>query len=78
MSVGVGAWIVQIVFWSVLAWGLFSEALGKRMALLFAALWLAGNLVLSSFSSDTLFMSYVASLDIALVLIVVKGDVRLS
>jgi len=73
-------WIAQVVFWAVLALGLVTDSLSLRSAGLFVLLWLVGFSVIPRLSSSSgLFATpYMAVIDIALVLVVFKGDVPLS
>lgn len=75
-SAGIGGLVAHIVFWILIVVG-WSE-LGVRRIALFLALWLAGILSRSSvpYGAD-LFGPYLAVLDIALVFIIYKGDVKL-
>lgn len=80
MSQGLGAWIAQIAFWVLLIRGISYRELSKKLAAIFLALWLAGYLGpprISSFSG-ALVTPYIAVLDIVLVVLVFKGDVRLT
>jgi hypothetical protein len=76
----VGAWIAQLAFWVLLALGIAYGELTRKGAAIFVALWLMGALGLPRLSSFMgLFVTpYVAVLDIVLVFIVFKGDVKLS
>ena len=65
-------WIAQVVFWAVLALGLVTDSLSLRSAGLFVLLWLLSS------SSGLFATPYMAVIDIALVLVVFKGDVPLS
>ena len=72
-----GYWIAHGVFWILLVYTVVEH--GLRRAVPFAGLWIigyAGSMWLAQGAS--LFMSYVAILDIALVLLMFKGDVRLT
>jgi hypothetical protein len=71
-SPAVAALIAQIAFWALLTVGLVSRALSLRGVGVLLVLWLATLL------SGAYRPSCVAILDIALVFMVVKGDVRLS
>ena len=78
-SAAIGAWIAHIVFWSLLAWGLVSGELRLPQTVAFVILWLGGRFALSYFPDGAaLFPSFIAILDIALVFIIFKGDVRLT
>lgn len=76
----IGAWIAHIVFWAVLGLGFLTNSLSVRAASIFATLWVVGYVLLSRLggSSGVFVAPYVAVLDVALVLAVFKGDVRLS
>jgi hypothetical protein len=76
----VGAWIAQTAFWTLMALGIGHGALSKRVAALFVALWLAGYIGLPRVAwwMGPMVTSYVAVLDIALVLLTFKGDVRIT
>lgn len=65
-------------FWVLLGAGWFLGELHVRGAVVFAALWLAGVFVAPLLLDGLLFVPYVAALDIALVLAIFKGDVRLN
>jgi hypothetical protein len=75
----IGALVAQIAFWVLLVLGVSSRALGARGAAVFVALWTAGYLILPRIAWWTagFIPSWIALLDIALVFIVFKGDVRL-
>jgi hypothetical protein len=75
----VGAWIGQIVFWVLIVWGVLTESLGARASIVFASLWLAPFVGVHFHPAAAPFFSpYVAVLDIVLVFILFKGDVRLT
>ena len=65
-----GFWVLLIVGW------MLDELHAKAIAI-FILLWAVGFAGLRSQSLGVFFLSYVAPLDIALVLIVFKGDVKL-
>jgi hypothetical protein len=78
-SVGVAAWISQIVFLVLIVWGYMTESLSLRGLIVFAVLWLVPRLALSFMPSAAPFFSpYVAVLDIVLVFLLFRGDVRLT
>jgi hypothetical protein len=79
-SQAVGAWIAHLAFCVLLALGMGYGELGRKRAALFIALWLAGYVGLPRISWWTalLVTPYVAMLDIVLVFVVFKGDVRLT
>lgn len=76
---GLAALIAHLSFWVLLPFGWFFEEIGPRGLIVFLGLWLAGlaGLPLIPYG-ELLFSSWVAMLDIALVFIIFKGDVRLS
>jgi hypothetical protein len=75
-SVGVAALIAQVVFVVVLIIGW--EDLGSRGAVFFLVLWLVAFVGREYVPyGPLLFTPYLAILDIVLVLILFKGDVRL-
>jgi len=76
----VGAWIAQCAFWILLALGITYGELSRKAAAGFVVAWLAGYMGLPRISWWTapLATSWVAALDIALVFIVFKGDVRIT
>jgi hypothetical protein len=79
LSSAVAALIAHVVFWIVLALGWLWEDLGPRQTATFAGLWLAGFFGLPHlpYGAD-LFPSFVALLDVILVILVFKGDVHLT
>jgi hypothetical protein len=79
-SVGIAGWIVLIVFWAVLAIGVSFDEVRPRTAAILVALWLAGRFGLPRLLpyGDAFVTPYVALLDLVLVLLVFKGDVRLN
>lgn len=74
-SAGIGTAIAHVVFWvlTVRAW----IAAGPRTAAIFVGLWLAGYVGLPLVGGGLFFASWVAVLDIAIVLVVFKGDAPL-
>ena len=78
-SLAIGAFVAQVAFWVLLAWGAASGALRWPSVALFVASWTAGRIGLAFTSyGPTLFPSYVAIVDIMLVLMIFKGDVRIT
>ena len=78
-SATVAGWIAQVAFWTLLIIGAWSEDLGRRTLGLFVVLWLAGMFGLPHVSFGAgLSTPFVAVLDIALVFLVFKGDIRLT
>jgi hypothetical protein len=79
MSAGVAALIAHVGFWVLLAYGWFWEEVGPRAIAVFLLLWLGGMFALRMIAQgEAIFSSYVALLDVALVLMIFKGDVRLT
>lgn len=75
-SPGVAAWIAQVTFWVLIIVGW--RELGPKRTAVFLLLWFAGFVSRSYIPyGPGLFSPYVALLDVALVLVVFKGDVRL-
>jgi len=66
------ALIAQVAFWGFLLYGWAVGELTLKVVILFTLLWLASRLATAMFSP------LVAMLDIALVFIIFKGDVRLT
>ena len=76
---GLAALIAHVSFWVLLPYGWFFEEIGPRGLTVFLLLWLIGYFGLPLVTyGPLLFSSFVALLDIALVFIIFKGDVRLS
>ncbi len=75
----VAGWIAQIVFWALVLLGVGSGELGIRGAAIFVTVWLAAYIGLPFVSFGSLFLTpSVAVLDVVLVFVIFKGDVRLS
>jgi hypothetical protein len=64
-------------FWVLLLAGVWRGEIGGRAIATFLGLWLGGLVCLGYAALGALFTPYVATLDIALVFVVFKGDVRL-
>jgi hypothetical protein len=77
-SPAIGAVLALWGFWAILAIGLLRGDLSVRGAAIFVMLWLVGFVGLRHVLSGMLLVSYVAVLDIALVLVVFRGDVRIT
>jgi hypothetical protein len=79
MSAGIAAWIAHLAFWVLLPYGWAWDELGPRGVIVFLVLWMLGFYGLPFFPlGAAMFSSFVAVLDVALVLLIFKGDVRLS
>jgi hypothetical protein len=77
-SAGIAAWIAHISFWALLAYGRLWDELNTAGVALFVLLWLCGLVALPYVPyGGALFAPFVAVLDIALVLFIFKGDVRI-
>ena len=77
-SIGIGFWIAHGAFWLLTIVAAVVEQ-RIRLAAVFVALWVVGYTGLAWLpSASAWFLSYVAVLDIALVLFVFKGDIRLT
>ena len=77
-SSAVAGWIAQIVFWALILLGVGSGELGIRGGAIFVTVWLAAYIGLPFVSFGSLFLTpFVAVLDVVLVFLVCKGDVRL-
>ena len=64
-------------FWALLLAGYSTGELSGRRAAVFVALWIAGRAASGYLLSGVLFTPYLAVLDIILVFMIFKGDVRL-
>jgi hypothetical protein len=74
------AWIAQLVFWALLLLGVAFGELRPKSVGVFLLLWMIGYAGFPRISSMWgLFLTpYIAVLDIVLVFLVLKGDVRFS
>ena len=72
-------YIAHGAFWTLLAWGLFTAELRRRGAFIAILFWIAGYFILPRVPyGAALFSSFVALLDIVLVLVIFKGDVLIT
>jgi len=79
MSAGIAALIAHGTFWVLLAYGWFWEEIGPRGIAVFLLLWIGGLIGLRYVPlGEAMFPSFVALLDLALVFLIFKGDVRLT
>jgi hypothetical protein len=77
-SVGFASLIAHAAFWLLLAYGRLTGEVSPRGTIILALAWVAGLVLLPyALYGDALFSPLIAMLDIALVLIIFKGDVRL-
>jgi len=78
-SSGIAAWIAHIAFWALILLGVGSGELRIKIAAVFVILWVAAYAGLPFVSFGSLFLTpCLAVLDIVLVFLIFKGDVRLS
>jgi hypothetical protein len=78
-SPAIAAWFAHGAFWGLLACGLWLRELPVRSVVVFLMLWLAGYIGLPHLPyGAALRAPFIAALDIALVFVVFKGDIRLS
>jgi hypothetical protein len=76
---GLGELIVQAVFWAALGIGWFADELSTRAALIFMILWATGyTMAAYAPQGGFLFMSFLAVLDLVLVAMVFKENIRLG
>jgi hypothetical protein len=78
-SPAIAAWVAHLAFWLLLIYGWMWEEIGLRGVGTFLLLWIAGFFGLDYVPYGAAFFSpFVAALDITLVFIIFKGDVRLT
>jgi len=79
-SGAIGSVIAQLAFWILLVVGVLFGHLSKVKAAVFVVLWLVGSFGLPRVAwwASSLVTSWIAILDIVLVFMVFKGDVRLT
>ena len=80
-SATVAAWIAHLGFWTLLVYGAGVGELTPRRVAAFFLVWLAGLFGLPYVPYEpahAMFSSFVAVLDIALVFVIFKGDLRLT
>jgi hypothetical protein len=79
-SIALAAFVGFWAFWILLAYGYLVDELSPNQIATFLVLWIVGRLGLAHLPdpAPALFSPYVASLDIAIVFVVFKGDVRIS
>jgi hypothetical protein len=77
-SAGAARLVAHMAFFCLLLIGWFSGELSRRATTVMVGLWVAGYVAATLFTPlDLLMTSYVAILDIVLVLLIFKGDVQL-
>ena len=75
----IAGWIAHVAFWTLLFAGVWSENLGPRAIAVLLILWLVGMFGLPQISFGAgLSTPIVAVLDVALVFMVCKSDIRLT
>ena len=78
-SVAIAGFVAFWAFWVLLAYGYWREELGPTTVAVFVGLWLAGFVGARLIPTiGLLFSSYVATLDVALVLAIFRGDIRIT
>ena len=77
-SPAVAAFVGFWSFWILLPYGYAVGELSPKQIAAFLLLWIGGRIGLGYLAPAGLFLPYVAILDIALVFVIFKGDVRLS
>ncbi len=78
-SSAVAAWTAHIVFWILVVWAWATESLSVRAAVIVSLLWIVPFVCLDFVPMAAPFFSpYVAVLDIILVFVLFRGDVRLT
>jgi len=77
VSAAIAARIAHVAFWGLLLYGGVRGELTLKRIAVFLLLWLAGFFGSPHVANgDALFVAFVAMLDVALVLMIFKGDVR--
>ena len=77
-SPAIGAWVAHLTFWILIGYGWISGDLSIRGTVIAMVMWVTAYISQSFVPlGGALFPSFVAIIDIALVLVVFKGDVRL-
>lgn len=79
-SAGIAARIAHVAFWGLLIYGWAWDEIDLTRIVVFLFLWIAGLFGLPYLFEygAAFFSSYVAVLDITLVFLIFKGDVRLT
>jgi len=80
-SPAIASWIAQLAFWGLIAFGFLTGTLSAPRGVVVLLLWVAGaaGLPYAPYApARAMFSSYTAILDIALVFIIFRGDVRLT
>ena len=78
-SPAIAAFISHVAFWTLIIYGYAVGELRIKRLAVFIVAWLGGRFMLSYLPLGiAMFSSFVAVLDIALVFVIFKGDVRLT
>jgi hypothetical protein len=78
-SAAIASWIAHVAFWLLLLYGWWWDKFRPRGIIVFLCLWVAALFGLPYLSyGAALFPSFVAMLDIALVLVIFEGDIPLT
>lgn len=78
-SISVASWFAQVAFVALIVIGLWSGELRRTAATIFLALGISAWIVLPRFEDGVWFVTPVlAVLDIALVLVIFKRDIRIG
>ena len=80
-SPGIAAFVAHTAFWGLLVYGWAVRVLTPARIAIVLLLWLAGRVGFPFIPYEparAMFSSFVAALDIALVLMIAGGDVRLT
>jgi len=78
-SVAVASFVAHFAFWALIVWGLIARELSAIAALAFAAIWFLLPLGLGYVPyGPAFFPPAVAVIDIVLVFIIFKGDLRIA
>jgi hypothetical protein len=77
-SAALGGLIAHAAFWVLLGRGYFSDEMSMRACAIALALWAVGLFALPHVPYAPPFGTYIAIIDIGLVFLIFKGDVRLT
>ena len=77
-SAAIGGLIAHAAFWVLLVRGYVSDEIGVRGCAIALVLWAIGLFVLARVPYAPPFSTYIAVVDIGLVFVIFKGDVRLT
>jgi hypothetical protein len=77
-SAAIGGFVAHLVFWILVVYGYVSGELALRGCIIAVALWAIGLFALPYLPYAPPFGTYLAILDIGLVFLIFKGDVRLT